>query len=113
LRFDYGRHACLLVMVIGVLVEVGVVLAYRWRGGSEVVADERDKAILRRSLVVASAASHLALVVGCLGVLVLSRRVETRDLIPVELLVAVVVGALAIWFLVYCITTLITYAREG
>ena len=111
---SYDRTACMWIAPIGTALVVVVGLAFRRRRDpGEVIADERDKMIRRRSLVVAAAASQVTLVLGCLAVLVVYKRIRVEDVIPLDLLVAVVVGAGAIWFLVFCITTLVVYAREG
>jgi len=112
--FNYDRTACMWIALIGTVLVVGVGLGFRRRRDpEEVIADERDKMIRRRSLVVAAAASQVTLVVGCLAVLLVYKRIRTEDVIPLELLVAVVVGAGAVWFLVFCVATLVAYAREG
>ena len=112
--FNYDRTACMWIAQIGAVLELVVAVAFRRRRDpEEVITDERDKMIRRRSLVVAAAASQVTLVVGCLAVLVIYRRVRVEEVIPLDLLVAVVVGAGAVWFLVFCVATLVTYAREG
>ena len=99
---------------IGSVIMAGVAIAYcRRRGSAEVVDDERDRMIGRRSLVFAGTASHVTLVLLCLVVLGLYKRILVEDMIPLDLLVAMVVAAGVVWFLVYCLTTLVSYAREG
>ena len=112
--FDYDRTACMWIALLGTVLLVGVDLAFRRRGDpDEVIADERDKMVRRQALVVAAAVSQVTLVVGCLAVIVVFKRIRIEDMIPLELLVAVVVGAGAVWFLVFCVATLVAYGREG
>jgi len=111
---DYDRTACTWIALIGAALLIFVGPAFRRTQRSrDVIEDERDKMIRRRSLVVAAAVSHVVLVAGCLAVLMTYKQLRSQDVIPLDLLVAVIVGAGVVWFLVFCITTLVIYAREG
>ncbi len=110
----YDRPAAMWIAQIGTVIAAGVAFAHRRRRGStEIVEDERDGMIWRRSFVVAGAASHTTLIVLCLVVLAVYKRLLVEDAIPLDLLVAVVVAAGAVWFLVLCVTALASYGREA
>jgi hypothetical protein len=108
----YDRPAAMWVAQIGTIVVVVVsYLLRRKRGQVGVTEDERDQMIGSRALIAAGHASLLTLIVACLIVLVIFKRVRGEGVIPLDLLVAVVVLAGVVWLLTFTTVTLVSYRR--
>ncbi len=108
----YDRPAAMWLAQIATIVAVITSVLYRRRpDGARVVADERDQVIERRAVIVAAYASLLTLIVECMIILIMVRRIRGEELIPLDLLVLTVLLACVIWVLAFTTTTIVSYRR--
>ncbi len=108
----YDRPVAMWVAQIGTIAVA--VVSYRLRrkrGQPGVTEDERDQVIGRKALIVAGYASMLTLILTCLAVLVIFKRVRGEEVIPLDVLVAVAVLTGVVWLLTFTTVTLVSYRR--